>query len=72
MAETSEDMRNLYLNAYSLPKVSEAVRLRLTKEMQHILSSELPELEPKGYYEIEIKSYVATLNHHFFNFPMFS
>lgn len=56
MAETSEDMRNLYLNAYSLPKVSEAVRLRLTKEMQHILSSELPELEPKDYYEIEIAS----------------
>ncbi len=56
MAETSEDMRNLYLNAYSLPKVSEAIRLRLTKEMQHILSSQLPELEPKDYYEIEIAS----------------
>ncbi|MBR2953017.1 MAG: TetR/AcrR family transcriptional regulator [Clostridia bacterium] len=56
MAETSEDMRNLYLNAYSLPKVSEAIRLRLTKEMQHILSSELPELESKDYYEIEIAS----------------
>lgn len=56
MAETSEDMRDLYLNAYSLPKVSEALRLRLTKEMQHILSSELPELEPKDYYEIEIAS----------------
>lgn len=56
MAETSEDMRDLYLNAYSLPKVSEAIRFRLTKEMQHILSSELPELEPKDYYEIEIAS----------------
>lgn len=56
MAETSEDMRNLYLNAYSLPKVSEAIRLRLTKEMQNALSHEFPELEPKDYYEIEIAS----------------
>ena len=56
MAETSEDMRNLYLNAYSLPKVSEAIRLRLTKQMQNALSHEFPELEPKDYYEIEIAS----------------
>ncbi len=56
MAETSEDMRNLYLNAYSLPKVSEAIRLRLTKEMQQALSHEFSELEPKDYYEIEIAS----------------
>ncbi len=54
MAEMSEDMRNLYLAAYSMPKTSEAV-LRRRSEMLYVKFGYLfPSFALKDYYELEI------------------
>ena len=54
MAEQSEDMRNLYLAGYSLPKTSEAVLLRRTNIMYNAFGSQYPQMQIKDFYEIEI------------------
>ncbi|MBR6780124.1 MAG: TetR/AcrR family transcriptional regulator [Clostridia bacterium] len=54
MAEQSEDMRNLYLAGYSLPKTSEAVLLRRTNIMYDAFCSQYPQMQIKDFYEIEI------------------
>lgn len=56
MAELSEDMRNLYLAAYSLPKTGEAVLKKRTEMVKNLLTDSLPQLETKDYYEIEVAS----------------
>ena len=54
MAEMNEDMRNLYLAAYSMPKTSEAV-LRIRSEMLFDKFGYLfPSFALKDYYELEI------------------
>ena len=54
MAEQSEDMRNLYLAGYSLPKTSEAVLLRRTNIMYDAFGRQYPQMQIKDFYEIEI------------------
>lgn len=56
MAEMNEDMRNLYLAGYSMPKTSEAVLKRRADMMYHIFGSMFPELQLKDFYETEIAS----------------
>ncbi len=56
MAEMSEDMRNLYLAGYSMPKTSEAVLKRRAEMMHENFSFRFPEQELKDFYEIEIAS----------------
>ncbi len=56
MAEMNEDMRNLYLAGYSMPKTSEAVLKRRTEMVYEILGYLFPQLEKKDIYEIEIAS----------------
>ncbi len=56
MAEMSEDMRNLYLAGYSMPKTSEEVLRRRTEMMYGILGYLFPESEKKDFYETEIAS----------------
>ena len=54
MAEMNEDMRNLYLAGYSMPKTSEAV-LRHRSEMLYEKFGDLfPSFALKDFYELEI------------------
>lgn len=56
MAEMNEDMRNLYLAGYSMPKTSEEVLKRRTNLMYGSFSETLPTFEIKDFYETEIAS----------------
>ena len=56
MAEMSDDMRNLYLAGYSMPKTSEEVLKRRTEILYREFGSMLPYLELKDFYELEIAS----------------
>ncbi len=56
MAEMNEDMRNLYLAGYSMPKTSEEVLKRRTNMMYEAFSETFKNFELKDFYEIEIAS----------------
>lgn len=56
MAEMNEDMRNLYLAGYSMPKTSEEVLKRRTNLMYGAFSETFPTFEIKDFYETEIAS----------------
>ena len=56
MAEMNEDMRNLYLAGYSMPKTSEEVLKRRTNMMYESFSETFPTFEIKDFYETEIAS----------------
>ncbi|MBR2411642.1 MAG: hypothetical protein IKB08_07965, partial [Clostridia bacterium] len=56
MAEMNEDMRNLYLAGYSMPKTSEEVLKRRTEIMYDTFRLRFPEQELKDFYETEIAS----------------
>ena len=56
MAEMSDDMRNLYLAGYSMPKTSEEVLKRRTEILYREFGNMLPYLELKYFYELEIAS----------------
>ena len=54
MAEMNEDMRNLYLSAYSMPKTSEAVLMRRANILFEQFSDIFPGFAKKDFYEFEI------------------
>ena len=54
MAEMNEDMRNLYLAAYSMPKTSEAVLRRRSDILFDKFGYLFPSFALKDYYELEI------------------
>lgn len=56
MAEMNEDMRNLYLAGYSMPKTSEEVLIRRTDLLYKEFGSTFPDFELKDFYELEIAS----------------
>ena len=56
MAEMNEDMRNLYLAGYSMPKTSEEVLKLRTNMMYEAFSETFPTFEIKDFYETEIAS----------------
>ena len=56
MAEMNEDMRNLYLSAYSMPKTSEEVLRRRAELYYKEFGEDFPDLELKDFYELEIAS----------------
>ena len=56
MAEMSDDMRNLYLSGYSMPKTSEEVLRRRSEMLYKQFGSTLPDFELKDFYEFEIAS----------------
>ncbi len=56
MAEMSDDMRNLYLAAYSMAKTSEEVLKRRTEILYREFGSMFPDFELKDFYELEIAS----------------
>ena len=56
MAEMNEDMRNLYLSGYSMPKTSEEVLKRRAKIMSEEFSDTLTTFSEQDFYETEIAS----------------
>ena len=56
MAEMSEDMRNLYLAGYSMPKTSEAVLKRRSEILYKHFGNVFPNFALKDFYELEIAS----------------
>ena len=56
MAEMNEDMRNLYLAAYSMPKTSEIVLRRRTDLIYEKFKDVFPAFALKDFYELEIAS----------------
>ena len=56
MAEMNEDMRNLYLAGYSMPKTSEEVLKRRTNIMYEAFNEVFETFERKDFYETEIAS----------------
>lgn len=56
MAEMNEDMRNLYLSAYSMPKTSESVLRRRTEKLFEKFGDIFPDFALKDFYELEIAS----------------
>ncbi len=56
MAEMNEDMRNLYLAGYSMPKTSEEVLKRRTNMMYEAFNEVFETFERKDFYETEIAS----------------
>ena len=54
MAEMNEDMRNLYLAAYSMPKTSDAVLRRRSQVLYEQFGYLFPQFALKDYYELEI------------------
>lgn len=56
MAESSEQIRELYAAAYSLPKTSDIIQRTITDKLEYIFKEHLPHLETKDFYELEIAS----------------
>ena len=56
MAEMNEDMRNLYLSGYSMPKTSEEVLKRRTDMLYDSFSETFKNSAWKDFYETEIAS----------------
>ena len=56
MAEMNEDMRNLYLSGYSMPKTSEEVLKRRADIMYEAFSGTVKGFARKDFYETEIAS----------------
>ena len=56
MAESNEQVRELYNVVYSLPKTSDIVQNNITYKLEEIFKEHLPELTTKDFYELEIAS----------------
>lgn len=56
IAESNENVRDLYSAAYSLPKSSNMIQHNITEKLKQIFKAHLPDLETKDFYELEIAS----------------
>ena len=56
ITELSEPLRELYMEAYSLPSTSELIRINTAQKLAGIFKSYLPDAQEKDFYEIEIAS----------------
>lgn len=56
LAESNENIRDLYSAAYSLPKSSNIIQHNITEKLEEIFKEHLPDLETKDFYELEIAS----------------
>lgn len=54
MAESSEQVRDLYAAAYSLPESSALIMQNITGKLQRLFAAYQPGLEAKDFYEFEI------------------
>ena len=56
LAESSEHIRDLYSAAYSLPATSQYIQQTITEKLEVIFKEQLPELETKDFFKLEIAS----------------
>ena len=56
MAESSEQIRDLYITAYSLPKSSDIIRRSIAEKMSDYFLPYNPGYQEKDFYEMEIAS----------------
>ena len=54
MAESSEQIRDLYITAYSLPKTSDIIRRSIAQKMSEYFLPYNPGYQEKDFYEMEI------------------
>lgn len=54
IAESSENLRDLYLTAYSLPSTTEYIYKKTAVKLEEIFGQRLPELTTAEFYEYEI------------------
>ena len=54
IVEMNENLRDVYYNAYSLPKTSALIQQTVTGKMEAIFKEQLPQLETKDFYLLEI------------------
>lgn len=63
MAESSEQMREMYNVAYSLPNSARVIYHTITGKLEIIFKDSLPDWETKNFYEREISSAGIMRNH---------
>ena len=56
ITELNENLREIYIEAYSLPNTAEYIFLNTTKELKQIFSAYLPEYTDSDFYDMEIGS----------------
>lgn len=56
IAESSEQLRDLYAAAYSLPKTSDIIQHAITGKLEQIFAPYRPDLQTMDFYELEIAS----------------
>ncbi len=56
IAESSENLRDLYAAAYSLPKSSGVIRHAVTSKLEGIFGEHLPEHKTQDFFKLEIAS----------------
>ena len=65
LTELNENLREIYIEAYSLPDTSEFIYLHTTAELKQIFSANFPDYSDSDFYEMEIgtaglmRSYMA-------------
>lgn len=56
IAESSENIRNVYAAAYSMPGSTDIIQHTITGKLENIFKEHLPHLETKDFFELEIAS----------------
>ena len=56
IVESSENIRELYAAAYSLPNTTEIIQETITNKLEHIFKEHLPDLDTTDFYMLEIAS----------------
>lgn len=56
ITELNENLREIYIEAYSLPNTAEYIFLNTTKELKQIFSAYLPDYTDSDFYDMEIGS----------------
>ena len=54
LTELNENLREIYIEAYSLPETSEYIYLHTTAELKQIFSASFPDYSDSDFYEMEI------------------
>ena len=54
LTELNENLREIYIEAYSLPETSEYIYLHTTAELKQIFGGNFPEYSDSDFYEMEI------------------
>ncbi|MCD8130355.1 MAG: TetR/AcrR family transcriptional regulator [Lachnospiraceae bacterium] len=54
IVELNDNLKDVYYNAYSLPKTSALIQEKVTEKVAAIFKEQLPQLETKDFYLLEI------------------